>query len=278
MARYIHEHSPRSNKSFVAINCAAMPSELLESELFGHESGSFTGATQTRTGVFEVASEGTIFLDEIGDMPHQLQVKLLRALQEREIKRVGSNKVIKINPRVIAATNRDIDQALELGRVREDLYYRLAVVQFNIPPLRTRSADIDLLCTFFLDYFGSKLGKVLEIDETAMDFLKRYSWPGNTRELENVIERAAILADDVITPDHLGIGIDIDFGLLDEAAKTLTEVADLAAKQAEIEFIRKVLGRTSGNKSKAAQLLGVSYKTLLNKVKEYGLNAPEFKI
>ena len=271
LARYIHDHSPRADKPFVAINCAAMPADLLESEFFGHEAGAFTGATQTRVGIFEHATEGTIFLDEIGEMPLTLQVKLLRALQEREIKRVGGSRSIKVNPRVIAATNHDVEEVLQNGRMRDDLYYRIAVVTFEIPALRHRPCDIKLLTSFFLDYFSSQLGKSLTLDETATMLLQEYRWPGNGRELENVIERAVILAESVIKAEHLGIHLALDLAAIEDSSHTLTEIATLAARNAEISLIKRTLDRTLGNKSKAAQLLGVSYKTLLNKVKEYHL-------
>jgi DNA-binding NtrC family response regulator len=272
IARSIHQNSPRKDKPFIAVNCAAMPAELLESEFFGHEAGSFTGATQTRLGVFEVASEGTIFLDEIGDMPLQLQVKCLRALQEREIKRVGGNRNIKINPRIIAATNHNIEEALAVGTLREDFYYRLAVISFNMLPLRDRREDIDILVEHYLDVFSKEMGKEgVNISKEATKTLKTYHWPGNARELENVLERAVILADREICNEHLGINIDINLQAIEDAAVTLHEISGKAAKRAEVDLISKTLNRTMGNKSKAAQILGVSYKTLLNKLKEYGI-------
>lgn len=272
IARSIHQNSPRKDKPFIAVNCAAMPAELLESEFFGHEAGSFTGATQTRLGVFEVASEGTIFLDEIGDMPLQLQVKCLRALQEKEIKRVGGNRNIKINPRIIAATNHNIEEALTAGTLREDFYYRLAVITFNMMPLRDRKEDIEMLVQHYLDFFSKETGKEgVAISKDAMKTLKTYHWPGNARELENVLERAVILADKEIRNEHLGINIDINLQAIEDAAFTLHEISGKAAKRAEVDLISKTLNRTMGNKSKAAQILGVSYKTLLNKLKEYSI-------
>lgn len=275
LARFIHDASPRREKPFLAINCAALPPELLESELFGHEAGSFTGATQGRIGVFEAATEGTIFLDEIGDMPPALQVKLLRALQEREIRRVGGSKNIPINPRVVAATNRLVDTAVKEGHLREDLFYRLAVVTFTIPPLRDRPEDVELLAGFYTEYFSNHLAKEVELTEEALDFLRHYRWPGNARELENVIERAVILCDRRIEPEHLGIDVSLDIAAVERAAKTLTEIANEAAQRAEREVIEHVLKKTRGNKSRAAHMLGVSYKTLLHKVREYGLGKAE---
>lgn len=274
VARLIHEHSARSNEPFLAVNCAAMPAELLESEFFGHEAGSFTGATQTRIGVFELASSGTIFLDEIGDMPLSLQVKLLRALQEREIKRVGGNKVIEANPRVIAATNHDIEESLNEGRLREDFYYRLAVVTFTIPALRERPEDIPLLSRFYIDYFCHNLGRdPLNLEADAEQALRAYSWPGNARELENVIERAVVLAENSIRAEHLGLNPRVDLDSISESVRTLPEIAANAMRKAEIDLIQRTLKQTFGNKTKAAQILGVSYKTLLNKVKEYEIEA-----
>ncbi|RMG41047.1 MAG: sigma-54-dependent Fis family transcriptional regulator [Candidatus Dadabacteria bacterium] len=270
IARYIHDHSPRAGQPFVAVNCAAMPSELLESEFFGHEAGAFTGATQTRVGVLELASEGTIFLDEIGDMPAALQVKLLRALQEREIKRVGGVKTIKVNPRIISATNVKVEEAIRDKKLREDFYYRLAVITLEIPPLRERKQDIDLLADYYINYFCNVTGKHgLKLDSDAREIMRSYHWPGNARELENVIERAVILAEDTIRLEHLGINLSFDFDAIQETACTLPEIAGRAARKAEREAIRKILNQTMGNKTKAAEILGVSYKTLLNKVKEY---------
>lgn len=274
IARYIHEQSPRRDKPFLAVNCGAMPPELLESEFFGHEAGAFTGATQSRIGVFEFASEGTVFLDEVGDMPLPLQVKLLRALQEREIRRVGSNKSIKVDPRIISATNKNIEEQLSLGEIRDDFYYRVAVVTLEIPPLRERPGDLELLTDYFVSYFSEQIGKTKpKISEAAKFVLKNYPWPGNARELENVVERAVIMAEHEISPD--GLGLDSTF--MDPRAASavnLIQAGLQAARLAEIELIRKILTQTSGNKSKAAQLLGVSYKTLLNKVKEYEIQIP----
>lgn len=272
IARAIHEKSPRKDKPFIAVNCAAMPAELLESEFFGHEAGSFTGATQTRLGVFEIASEGTIFLDEIGDMPLPLQVKCLRALQEREIKRVGGNKNIKVNPRIISATNHNIEDALRAGTLREDFYYRLAVVTFTLPPLRERKGDINLLVDYYINHFCHSMQKgPLNLPQSTREFLNRYTWPGNARELENVMERAVILAEEEIKIEHLGVSLGVNIDTVQEAAATLHEISNIAAKRAEVDLITRILNQTMGNKTKAAQILGVSYKTLLNKVKEYNI-------
>jgi transcriptional regulator with GAF, ATPase, and Fis domain len=244
----------------------------LESELFGHEAGSFTGATQTRQGLFEIASKGTLFLDELAEMPPQLQVKLLRALQEQEIKRVGGSKNIKVTPRIIAATNKDIEKSLANGSLREDLYYRVAVVTLDIPPLRERPEDILPLAERCRDLFCSKLGRSkLSLSPDAERLLREYQWPGNVRELENVIERAVILAENQIRPEHLGITPQINLDSLNDAALSLQKIAAEAAKNAEVDVITRVLTQTGGNKARAAKILGVSYKTLLSKVREYGL-------
>ncbi len=272
IARHIHEQSSRRDKPFVALNCASLPADLLESEIFGHEAGAYTGATQKRIGVFEYASEGTIFLDEIGDMPGNVQVKLLRALQENEIKRIGSNKTIKVNPRIISATNHDIERALSQGTLREDFYYRIAVVTLQIPSLRERTEDVELLTRYYIDYFCNITGKKQSvISPKALQLIHAYHWPGNTRELENVIERAVILSEDVIGPEHLGIQLQLDFESMRESCRTLHDIASEAVKQAESDTIIRTLRYTLGNKAEAARLLGVSYKTLLNKVREYGL-------
>lgn len=276
IARYIHEESPRHDKPFIAVNCAAMPATLLESEFFGHQEGAFTGATQTRIGVLELASEGTIFLDEVGDMPPELQVKLLRALQEGEIKRVGGSKTINVQPRIIAATNIDVEEALDSGKLRDDFYYRIAVVSLEIPPLRERPEDVKNLIQYFLSFFASTIGREAPtISREAYAVLQKYPWPGNARELENVMERAVILAKEEIYPEHLGLSLSIDYGALQEAAFTLPEIAQQAMQRAEVEVISKVLRQTQGNKSQASRILGVSYKTLLNKIRDYELDGPE---
>lgn len=269
-ARYIHEHSPRHDKPFIALNCGAIPSELLESEFFGHEHGAFTGATQSRIGVLELASEGTVFLDEVGEMSPLLQVKLLRALQEHEIRRVGGNRQIRVSPRIIAATNRSIDDALASGAMREDFYFRIAVVTLSLPPLRQRREDIRPMAERLLKHFGPLLGKEqISFDPLALDVLESYAWPGNIRELENVVERAALLANGTVMLDDLGIRIGLDLNAIDEATKTLPEITAAATRRAEIEAIERALTSTGGNKTRAAEILGVSYKTLLNKVREY---------
>ncbi len=269
LARYIHEHSPRRHRPFLAVNCSAMPADLLESEFFGHEAGAYTGATHQQIGIFEQASGGTIFLDEIGEMPPTLQVKLLRVIQERELKRLGGSKTIKVNPRIISATNHDIEKALQCGMLREDLYFRIAVVSLTIPPLRERQSDIDFFVSHFIEHFSTKTGKDLSLSEESRKILMCHNWPGNVRELENTIERAAIMAEHEISPEHLGLNLQLDLNSLEEAAMTLTEMAELAAKKTELDLVKRALEQSKGNKSLAARMLGVSYKTLLNKVKEH---------
>ena len=274
LARYLHEHSERRDKPFVAVNCAAIPQDLLESEFFGHEAGAFTGATQCRVGVLELASAGTVFLDEVGDMPPLLQVKLLRALQE--IRHVGGNKQIRVYPRIIAATNRDVEAEITSGEMREDFYYRLAVITFNLPPLRDRKEDIMPMVERSMRHFAAVMGKEnITIDPVAQDMLMSYAWPGNVRELENVIERAVLMCSHEIKAEHLGIYVRLDLAAIEESIKTLPEIASQAVHKAEAQAIERALHVTGGNKSKAAEILGVSYKTLLNKVKEYNISCGE---
>ena len=275
IARYIHEQSPRVKEEFIAVNCASMPGELLESEFFGHEAGAFTGATERRLGLFQVADNGTIFLDEIGNMPYELQVKLLRTLQESEIKRLGSNITEKINTRVLSATNCNIEIEVKNGRFREDLFYRLGVVMLEIPPLRERPADITLLANYFLKCFDVESNETQHsITPEAMRMLEEYSWPGNVRELENTIERAMIFSEGALTPECFELHSTISPQEAASRGRTLPEIAAIASRGAEIQAILQALAETSGNKSKAAKILGVSYKTLLNKIRDYEI-APQ---
>ena len=277
-ARAIHNLSQRREYPFVPINCAAIPRELLESELFGHEKGSFTGAETRKLGKFELADKGTIFLDEIAEMDIALQAKLLRVLQEGEIERVGAVKAIRIDVRIIAATNRDIERAVEERLFREDLFYRLNVFPIVIPPLRERKEDIPLLVEYFIDKYCSELKcgkKAIALD--ARDLLINYPWKGNVRELENCIERALILCEgDTITQDTIVLNRQ---HLLESSLRTLPmdgpleDSAREAVRIAETQRISKALKETKGNKSRASELLQVSYKTLLNKIKEYGIGS-----
>jgi DNA-binding NtrC family response regulator len=275
-ARAIHYLSNRKNAPFIAINSAAIPRELLESELFGYERGAFTGAETRKLGKLEQADTGTVFLDEIGDMDMALQAKMLRVLQEQVIERVGGGKPIKIDVRIVAATNKDIEKAVAARLFREDLFYRLNVFPITIPPLRERRDDIPALAQYFLNKYATEVRKgLLTISDDAMEILMKSPWKGNVRELENVIERAVIYADGgVIRAQDLGIS---ESNILDALAEhvpmdgPLQEVAAAATRIAESRRIKQVLKQTGGNKSRAAEILQVSYKTLLTKIKDYQL-------
>jgi len=275
-ARAIHYLSQRKNAPFIAINSAAIPRELLESELFGYERGAFTGADARKLGKLELADKGTVFLDEIGDMDMALQAKLLRVLQEQVIERVGGGKPIKIDVRVVAATNKDIVKAVAAKAFRDDLFYRLNVFPITIPPLRERRSDISALAQNFLNKYTAEVRKgPLVISDDAMDILMKSPWKGNVRELENVIERAVIYADGgIIRAQDLGIS---ESNIIDALAEhvpmdgPLHQVAETATRIAESRRIRQVLKQTGGNKSRAAEVLQVSYKTLLTKIKDYQL-------
>ncbi len=275
-ARAVHHLSERRDGPFVAINSAAIPRELLESELFGYERGAFTGADARKLGRLELADKGTVFLDEIGDMDLALQAKILRVLQEQMIERVGGSRPIRINVRVVAATNKDIEKAVAAGTFREDLYYRINVFPVTIPPLRERREDIPPLAQHFLAKYSAEVRKgPLTLADEAMEILMKAPWKGNVRELENVIERAVIYADGgVIRSQDLGIKETAVIEALAEHVPmdgTLHEVAAAATRVAESRRIRQVLKQTGGNKSRAAEVLQVSYKTLLTKIKDYQL-------
>ncbi|MBM4136855.1 MAG: sigma-54-dependent Fis family transcriptional regulator [Nitrospira sp.] len=277
-ARAIYNLSHRKNYPFVPINCAAIPRGLLESELFGHEKGAFTGADTKKLGKFELADKGTIFLDEIGDMDLTLQSKLLRAIEEGEIERVGGIKGIQVDVRIVAASNKDLEKEAEDKHFREDLFYRLNVFPIRIPPLRDRKEDIPLLVEYFMNKYCTDIKTSLKsISKEALDVLMHYPWKGNVRELENTVERAIILCDgDVITPEHIVLR---QQSTLESAMRslpmegTLEDVSKEALRIAESQRIMKALKTTKGNKSKAAEILQVSYKTLLTKIKEYGIEA-----
>lgn len=265
IARAIHNLSPRRGKPFVAVSCAALPESLLESELFGHEKGAFTGAVAQRKGRFELAHKGTLFLDEIGEMSANIQVHLLRVLEEREFTRVGGTETIRSDVRIISATNKDLNEAVMRGEFRDDLYYRLNVVSIQLPPLRERAEDIPLLAQHFLNKFAVENQKRdITFSPDAMDFLMKYEWPGNVRELENATERAVVLAlNSTITATDLSPQ---NPPLLrqDSSGKSIKEVVK--------DHILHVLTETEGNYSKAAKILGVTRMTLYNKVEEYGLD------
>jgi len=269
LARYIHNNSPRAKKTFIGVNCGALPETLLESELFGHKAGSFTGATKDRVGLFEQAGQGTIFLDEITEISTNTQVKLLRALQEREIFRVGESVPRKIDVRIIAASNQDTAAAIKTGRFREDLYYRLAVIEIQVPPLRNRQEDILSLARHFVSGFSKKLNiPNLILDASCLNYLLNYSWPGNVRELENAIERAAVFAKEgVIFPENLPPAIL-------KSVYTSQNAEDLQSRtleQIERNHINNILKMTNGNKSRAAKILGISPTTLWRKLKSFNM-------
>jgi two-component system, NtrC family, response regulator AtoC len=270
IARAIHQHSRRASGPFLKINCAAIPENLLESELFGYEKGAFTGAMTSKPGKFELADKGSIFLDEIGDVPPVIQVKLLRVLQEREFERLGGTKTLRVDVRLIAATNRDLRVALEQGTFREDLYYRLNVVPLNIPPLREHKEDIPDLVRVFLDRFGHEAGKqVSTVTPAAMKRLMEFHWPGNVRELENIIERAvALCSGDVI--DLEDIRLDMS-PARPRASDAPFPPPGETLEQFEDEIIRESLRRAGGNKSQAARLLGLSRNALRYRLSKIGV-------
>jgi two-component system response regulator AtoC len=272
LARAIHAQSLRRDESFVAVNCGAIPETLLESELFGHAKGAFTGADRARNGLFLEADKGSLFLDEIGELPRALQVKLLRVLQEEEVRPLGGAKPRTVDVRVIAATSRDLEADVEAGRFRDDLFYRLNVVRMIVPPLRERPKDIPLLVDHFLAHFRDTLGKsVQSIGDDALERLVAYSWPGNIRELENVIERAVILS----SSDRIGLQDLPETVVRPQVDGRPSSGQDLGLKRArrslEADLIRRALRATDGNRTHAARLLEISHRALLYKIKEYGI-------
>jgi two-component system response regulator FlrC len=275
LARMIHRKSARATGPFVAVNCAALPENLLESELFGFEKGSFTGAASSKPGKFELAQHGTLLLDEIGEMAPILQAKLLRVLQEKEVDRIGGKEPIKIDVRVIATTNCDLQSLVRAGRFREDLYYRLNVIRLTIPPLRERADDLPLLADFFCKRYAREFGKQeLEFSAAALDHLRRHRWPGNVRELENAIQRAvALCSDSVITPEELVLATGSDDGadVAPSSAAKVVPAGVTTMRDMERELIRKTLEDTGGNRTRAAKVLGISLRTLRNKLNEFGL-------
>ncbi|MDQ1560014.1 MAG: hypothetical protein QOD32_3074 [Pyrinomonadaceae bacterium] len=281
-ARAVHHLSPRRDQPFVAINCAAIPETLIESELFGHERGAFTGATERRPGKFELATGGTVFLDEIGELPLAVQGKLLRAIEEKTVDRIGGRMPVPVDVRIVAATNRELRQAAEAGEFRRDLYFRLAVFPVEIPPLRERGEDVVLLARHFAAQFGKELrGREATLTDAALATLAAHAWPGNVRELENAIERACILADasaldarDLSLPNarakDSGTTTPETFAELDLSGG-LAEATERAVSFVERRKIAETLRAHDGNKTRAAETLGVSYKTLLTKIKDYDL-------
>ncbi|HEY2384548.1 MAG TPA: sigma-54 dependent transcriptional regulator [Terriglobia bacterium] len=273
VARAVHAHSRRSTAPFIVVNCGALPETLLESELYGHERGSFTGATGTRKGLLESASGGTVFLDEISETSLSFQVKLLRVIQEHEIRRVGSNDTVQVDIRLIAATNRDLREMVRTNRFREDLFHRLNVFTIALPPLRDRTADIPLLASYFIKLFAEKHGKAVRLAAEAVEAMKRYSWPGNVRELKNMLERAITFNDTgVIQPDELELGeVDEDVEVSAGSAAP-AGAASGSLDQMERDHIIKVLKETGGNKKRAAEILGIERRTLYNKAKRLGID------
>jgi DNA-binding NtrC family response regulator len=270
VARTLHKLSPRSKGPFVAVNCAAIPETLLESEIFGHEKGAFTGALERRVGCFEMANGGTIFLDEIAEMSSSTQAKFLRILEDGIVRRLGSKVEVAVDVRVLAATNKDPLKVLKDGTFREDLYYRLNVFSLSLPPLRERREDLPLLIQAFIEEFNAKYEKrIKSVDETALQILFAHPWPGNVRELRNTMERATIACEgDLIAPKHLPPGL---------AGETRDESADIAAaprgitiEEAEKNLILRTLASVNNNKTRASEILGISLKTLHNKLRRYG--------
>jgi DNA-binding NtrC family response regulator len=286
IARAIHANSPRAGQPFVPVDCASLPEQLLESELFGHEKGAFTGAVRSKPGLMETANRGTLFLDEIAELPAPLQVKLLRVLQERQIRRVGGTALVDVDVRVVSATNRDLRDAIAKGHFRDELYYRVNVIAIHLPPLRERAGDVRLLAHTFLKRYGQ--GRVTGMDDAAADALDRYRWPGNVRELQNVIERACALADGTVVtirdlPDHVlqapARPAEAVPSLLGEGAPpagtdlTLKAAKDQWLQVLEVSYLRDLLARHDGNVSSAAKAAGIDRKTFHRLINKYGLRA-----
>lgn len=269
-AQAIHNNSNRSKQNFIAVNCSAFSKELLENELFGHKEGAFTGAIKDTKGIFEEANNGTVFLDEIGEMPLELQAKLLRVLETGEFLKVGDSKTTKINVRIIAATNRDLQKEIEAANFREDLFYRIAVFQIALPALRERVIDIEELANYFLQFFANKTNKkIAAVPKPYLEALKQHSWKGNIRELKNVIERSVILTDDTVLIND-SLPIELQKFSSNGAKEKILSAFDLAS--AEKLHIQKVLNYTNGNKTKTAELLNIALTTLYRKIEDYQLS------
>jgi DNA-binding NtrC family response regulator len=267
-AEAIHQASPRNAKSFVAVNCSAFTKELLESELFGHKAGAFTGAVKDKKGLFEEANGGTIFLDEIGELDHDLQAKLLRVLESQQFLKVGDTKPTQVNVRILAATNRNLQEEVNKEKFRSDLYYRLSVFAITLPALRDRKKDIKLLAEYFMNYFGLKVKKQFTgLGDKFIEKLEAYSWPGNIRELKNIIERAVILADDNVLDESL-----LPYEMQEpQTPKTGHAISAFDLSSIEKLHIQRVLNHTHGNRAEAARLLNIGVATLYRKLKDYGL-------
>ena len=277
IARAIHEGSPRRDKPFIAINCAAIPDTLIESELFGHEKGSFTGANAREIGIFEAADGGTVFLDEIGEMNVAMQAKLLRAIQEKEIRRVGGKVNISLDVRLVSATNKELEQEIQKGLFREDLFYRLNVIRVNLPPLRERGSDIKTLAEFFLEKYGREAGITLDgISKQALKLLINYRWPGNVRQLESVIERSVLMAEsNYIEPDDLPSEITASCSLSAGGINFDLPLDGIDFEALEKDLIIKAMERAEWVIGKAAPLLGMSYKTLQYRLEKFAIERPE---
>ncbi len=285
VATALHEGSPRRERPFIKINCAAIPKDLMESELFGYERGAFTGAVTSKPGRFELADGGTLFLDEIGEIPVEMQVKLLRSLQESEFERVGGIKTVRVDVRLIAATNRELQAEIDAGRFRKDLYYRLAVVPIRLPALRERTSDIPMLARHFLDKYNRRLGKALQgLSDECLAALQAYAWPGNIRELENLMERVVLFADGPLVqaedlpvsvragaPAAPGVGAPPAPEAVPSGEGGLKDIVRMKAAELERDLIQRALEETGGNVTRAARLLQISRKSLQTKMKEFGL-------
>ncbi|MBN1932225.1 MAG: sigma-54-dependent Fis family transcriptional regulator [Desulfobacterales bacterium] len=284
IARAIHDESERCDQEFVAINCGGIPENLIESELFGYRKGAYTGATHDKKGLFETADKGTLFLDEIGELSTQLQVKLLRAVQEKRFKAVGGNKDISVDIRIISATNKKLEDEVIAGRFREDLFYRLNVIEIKMPPLRERKSDLRALAQHFLEKYSRQMGKEMaKISSYAIDLLKKYDFPGNIRELENLIERSVALSStNILLPDSLALSIHKQRWIegikgrrfdLDEVAHGVS--LDSILEEIESAYLKKAMDCTNGNKNKAAELLGVSFRSFRYRLSKLGLDKAE---
>jgi len=276
VARALHARSPRREQLFVPLNCAAIPGELLEAELFGVTRGAFTGAVQDRPGKFELAHEGTLFLDEIGDMPHPMQAKLLRVLQEGAVERLGSNKTRRVDVRLVSATHRNLQAMVEAGQFRRDLFYRLNVMPIHVPPLRERTEDICPIATALVEAYGRRMGRRVHLSEPLLHRLERHDWPGNVRELSNILERAVLLADsEALTEVDLPAPRSTDRRPAPEPQATGPEPLKAAVERAEREAILKALKWTGDNKTRAAEVLGISVRTLWYRIRDLGLAEPD---
>jgi len=273
VARGIHFTGPRSQKPWIAVNCGSIPENLIESELFGHVKGAFTGADRTRRGLFREADGGTLFLDKIGELPVSMQVKLLRALQESQVRPVGGTRAIKVDVRVVAATARNLEEEIEKKLFREDLYYRINVMPIQLPPLRERSEDIPMLARLFVEQFSAQLdAAALSISPAAMSLLLEHTWPGNVRELENAIQRAVVLAEgSEMLPEHLPENFGAGGGNRELASIAKGDSLKAARRELEKIMIARALEKTGGNRSQASRLLEISHPSLLSKMKQYGI-------